>query len=98
MLALSSLWQIFDALGLTFGEALRAAGDTAWCMYARVALAWAVFTPLGWVSVRVYDGGPNALMAAMIIYTALIALALTGRFVTGRWRDIDLVGAEPVPL
>jgi len=98
MLALSSVWQIFDALGLTFGEALRAAGDTAWCMYARVLLAWVVFTPLAWISVRVYDGGPNALIAAMIAYTALFALALTVRFASGRWRAIDLVGIEPAPL
>jgi Na+-driven multidrug efflux pump len=97
MLALSSVWQIFDALGLTFGEALRAAGDTTWCMYARVVLAWAVFTPIGWIAVRVYDGGVYALMAAVIVYVALIAFALTGRFATGRWRSIDLVG-EPVPL
>jgi MATE family multidrug resistance protein len=98
MLALSSVWQIFDALGLTFGEALRAAGDTAWCMYARVVLAWAVFTPLAWLTVRVYDGGVHALMGALIVYTALLALALTGRFATGRWREIDLVGIEPAPL
>jgi MATE family multidrug resistance protein len=97
MLALSSIWQIFDALGLTFGEALRAAGDTAWCMYARIFLAWAVFTPLGWITVRVYEGGIHALMAALIVYTTLIAVALTGRFATGRWRSIDLVG-EPAVL
>jgi MATE family multidrug resistance protein len=98
MLALSSIWQIFDALGLTFGEALRAAGDTAWCMYARVLLAWAVFTPLAWITVRVYEGGVHALMTALIVYTALIALALTGRFATGSWRRIDLVGSEPAVL
>lgn len=97
MLALSSIWQICDALGITFGEALRAAGDTAWCMYARIVLAWTVFMPLGWIMVRVYDGGAHALIAALIVYTTLIAVALTGRFATGRWRSIDLVG-EPAPL
>jgi MATE family multidrug resistance protein len=97
MLALSSIWQVFDALGLTFGETLRAAGDTAWCMWARVLVAWVVFMPLSWLSVRVYDGGVHALMAVMILYTALIAVALTTRFATGRWRSIDLVG-EPAPL
>ena len=98
MLVLSSLWQIFDAMGLTFGEALRAAGDTAWCMYARIALAWALFMPLAWISVRLYAGGVNALMGAMIVYMAAIAVALVARFATGRWRSIDLVGAEPALL
>jgi len=45
MLQISGLWQAFDALGLTFGEALRAAGDTTWCMWARLILAWLVFCP-----------------------------------------------------
>ncbi len=95
MLTLSAVWQLFDALGLTFGEALRAAGDTAWCMGLRVVLAWVVFMPAAWLAVRVFNGGPTAVMGSLILYLVLIAVGLAARFASGKWRDIDLVGSEP---
>jgi len=97
MLALSAVWQLFDALGLTFGEALRAAGDTAYCMMLRVLLAWTVFVPGAWYTVRVLHGGTTAVMISLIVYLVLIALGLGRRFASGKWRNIDLVGSEPAP-
>ena len=96
MLALSAVWQLFDGLGMTLGEALRAAGDTAWCMWARVVIAWVIFTPLSWLWVVTFDGGPTAVMLSMMVYMALLALVLGYRYRTGRWRGIHLFGAEPV--
>jgi MATE family multidrug resistance protein len=95
MLGLSAIWQLFDALGMTFGEALRAAGDTAWCMWARIVLAWLAFMPLAWLSVRVWHGGINAVIGAMVGYLFLLSLTLGARFASGAWRKIDLVGSEP---
>lgn len=95
MLMMSALWQLFDALALTFGEALRAAGDTTWCMVARIVLAWVVFTPVAWAAVLVLDGGVVTAMIAMIGYLALISGLLAWRFATGRWRTIELVETEP---
>jgi MATE family multidrug resistance protein len=96
MLVLSSIWQLFDAVGLTLSEALRAAGDTTWCMVARIVLAWGFFVPGAWVAVIVYDGGVNALMVALIGYIGLLASCFVYRFLAGRWKDIDLIGQEPV--
>lgn len=96
MLILSSVWQLFDALAMTLSEALRAAGDTAWTMWARIVLAWGVFIPGAWLAVRVYGGGVGMLMAAVASYIGLLALALLWRYRSGRWRSIDLVGTEPV--
>lgn len=96
MLMLSAVWQLFDAFGLTLSEALRAAGDTTWCMWARVTLAWGVFLPCAWLGVRVYSGGVLALMASLAAYIGLLAAALVLRFRAGHWRRIDLVGVEPV--
>ncbi|HUS68413.1 MAG TPA: MATE family efflux transporter, partial [Kofleriaceae bacterium] len=56
LLALSAMWQMFDAVAMTMNETLRAAGDTAWSLYARVALAWAFFTPATLIGVFVLDG------------------------------------------
>lgn len=98
MLAFSVLWQLFDAAGITLGEALRATGDTAWCMMVRLANAWIVFVPLAYVAVRVLHAGTTGAMMALMVYFAILAAALTLRFLSGRWRDIDLVGREEALL
>ncbi len=95
MLMLATLWQLSDALNLTFSEALRAAGDTAWIMAARLILAWVLFMPAAWVSVRVLGGGVGTVMASLIIYVSGLTVLLGARFASGRWRSIDLVGTEP---
>jgi multidrug resistance protein, MATE family len=90
MLAISGAWQVFDALGLTLGESLRAAGDTAWCMWARLLIAWLVFTPVSYYFVTVQNGGPAAVMWCVVFYLACLSLALWLRFRTGAWRKIEL--------
>jgi MATE family multidrug resistance protein len=96
MLALSGLWQVFDAVSLTLSETLRAAGDTAWCMGARLVLAWLVFTPLAWIAVFLLDGEVLTVMGAVIAYLGLLAIAFGYRFLSGRWRSIELVGEPAV--
>jgi MATE family multidrug resistance protein len=96
MLLLSAVWQIFDGIGLTLGEALRAAGDTTWCMLARLILAWALFTPLAWTAIFVFHGGVVTVMIALIVYLAALAALMAWRFAMGRWRSIEIVGEPPV--
>jgi MATE family multidrug resistance protein len=91
MLWISALWQVFDATGLTLAETLRAAGDTTWTAGARIVLAWAVFMPSAWVVVRELDGGPIGAMVCLVVYLALLAVALAWRFRTGAWRTIELL-------
>lgn len=94
MLALSAAWQVFDAIGLTVGEALRAAGDTAWCMWARLVAAWLLFVPASWWLITHLRGGPVTVMLCVIGYLAILAVALYWRFHTGAWRRIALTGHE----
>lgn len=95
MLAVSSAWQLFDATAMTVSETLRAAGDTAWTLGARVVLAWLVFVPSSLVVVYVLDGGTLAIMLCVACYLAALAAAMLWRFRSGRWRAIDLTGREP---
>jgi MATE family multidrug resistance protein len=96
MLFLSVAWQLFDAGASVLAEALRAAGDTAFTLWARVAIAWLVFAPGSWVSVRVLGGGDLAAVAWLAAYLGLLALVLWVRFRSGAWRRIALV--EPVAI
>ena len=91
MLMISAIWQVFDAIGMTLNETLRAAGDTAWTATVRVAIAWALFVPGSLLVVRVFGGGANGAMACLVGYLAILALVLAGRFRSGAWKKIQLI-------
>ena len=92
ILAISAAWQVFDALAMTLGEALRAAGDTFWCLAARVGLAWALWLPLAYLVVVHRGGDAAAATWVMVAYFVALTLALAWRFRSGAWRRIDLTG------
>jgi MATE family multidrug resistance protein len=93
MLMLSAGWQLFDSVSMTLSEALRAAGDTAFPMWARVGIAWVVFVPGVHVSLRILGGGYTAATLWLVVYLALLAAVLAWRFKSGAWRRIDLTGS-----
>ena len=90
VLMLSAGWQIFDALGMTLSEALRAAGDTLFCLYARVVLGWLFFAPLSYLWVFVGGGGLAEATFSIILYLGALAAALLWRFLRGNWKEIRL--------
>ncbi|MBK6919774.1 MAG: MATE family efflux transporter [Deltaproteobacteria bacterium] len=97
MLLVSTAWQLFDAISITLSETLRAAGDTAWCMWARVVLAWVLFVPLAGLVVLRTGAGPVGAIACLVAYLAALALVLGWRFRSGAWRQIQLTEGQPAP-
>jgi MATE family multidrug resistance protein len=93
-LMLAAAWQLFDATANTLAEALRAAGDTAFCLWMRSLIAWVIFVPGVLVTVRVFGGGDVAAVLWVVGYIGLLALALALRFRSGAWRKLDLAGSE----
>jgi len=97
VLGMSIAWQFVDAAAMTFAESLRAAGDTAFTMWARVVIAWAVFVPGSYYSVRMHDGGMNMAIFWLVAYMGLLAFVLWLRFRSGVWRTLDLAGSSEMP-
>lgn len=96
MLLMSAAWQLFDAAASVLTEALRAAGDTAFTMWVRVVLGWAIWAPGSWISVRLLGAGDTVAVAWLVFYLFILALALLLRFRSGAWRRIELTSVEPV--
>jgi MATE family multidrug resistance protein len=95
VLVIAAAWQLFDAGAIVLGEALRAAGDTAFVMWMRIVLGWGVFVPGSWISVRELGAGEAVAVGWLVLWLALLALALLLRFRSGAWRRIQLVPEEP---
>ncbi len=95
ILMLSAAWQVFDAVGMTVSEALRGAGDTLFPMLARIAIAWLVFVPGSYLSVRHFGWGDVGAASWLVVYLALLAAFVTWRFRAGGWRNIELVEGAP---
>ncbi len=91
LLAISAAWQLFDAVVMTLSEALRAAGDTAWCLWARVATAWLVWLPLTYLMVKIVTpGSSEAAMWCLVTYFVVLSGVIGWRFRSGAWRRIKL--------
>jgi MATE family multidrug resistance protein len=91
MLMVSAAWQLFDASATSLAECLRGAGDTLFPLVVRLVIAWAVFVPGAWVTVRHFGGGDVGAMAWLVTYLALLALVLFLRFRSGKWRELELL-------
>ncbi len=92
LLVISAAWQVFDAIVMTLSEALRAAGDTAWSLWARLATGWFFWLPLSYAVVKIYNGSAAEAIWCMVADFAALTIALAWRFRGGAWRRIDLTG------
>ncbi|HSP77626.1 MAG TPA: MATE family efflux transporter, partial [Myxococcaceae bacterium] len=97
MLRLSAAWLLFDSAATTLAEVLRAAGDTTFTLWARVALAWLVFVPGSYASVHWLGGGPTMAMLWLMLYLGGLAAMLWLRFRNGAWRRLELVQSAHQP-
>ncbi len=91
LLRLSVAWQLSDAAATTLAEALRAAGDTAFTLWVRLAIAWFLFVPGTWLSVHHFGAGAEVAMLWLVVWSGGLALALYFRFKGGAWRRFNLV-------
>jgi len=91
MLMVSAGWQLFDTAATTLAEALRAAGDTLFPLVARLIIAWVLFAPGSFLSVRVFGVNHVGVMGWLVFYLALLAAVLFWRFRSGAWRKVQLV-------
>ncbi len=89
----TAAFQIFDAIAMTIGGALRGAGDTKFIGVATVVLAWGCLVGLGWAFTEYFpQWGPMGPWIAAAIYIFALAVASMWRFASGKWKTMSVVG------
>lgn len=91
-----AIYQISDAMNLTFNGALRGAGDTAFPMWTSISLAWLLFVPGTWLSLNHFGMGIEAAWFWVTAYITLLGFILLIRFRSGQWKRFKVIPDEGV--
>ncbi|MFB3789502.1 MAG: MATE family efflux transporter [bacterium] len=91
-----AIYQISDAMNLTFNGALRGAGDTAFPMWTNISLAWMLFVPATWLSLNYFGLGIEAAWFCVTAYITLLGVILLVRFRSGKWKRYQVIPDEAV--
>lgn len=90
LLIVAAVFQIFDAICIVMGGALRGAGDTRWMLMVTFVSAYLVFIPSAVVLAFPLGGGALGAWIGAAIYIAVLSLFMWLRFRGERWRDINI--------
>jgi MATE family multidrug resistance protein len=92
----AAVFQLFDALGITYNAALRGAGDTFWPSMFFATTTWIVVIGGGWtVSHFKPQWGSLGPWTAAAVFIILGAVYLRWRWRRGGWQKIDLFKDRP---
>ncbi len=90
ILLCAAVFQLFDAMNVTFVGALRGAGDTHGIAWITIGLLVVVFAPLSIGAVMYTDLESVGPWLAGTANTILLGLLLWWRFARGKWREINI--------
>ena len=85
-LRVMALGQVFMTLAMTIGMSLRGAGDTLSPMLISTGALWLVQIPLAYGLSQTAGWGSTGLWLALTITPIVTAVALSLRFLQGRWK------------
>jgi MATE family multidrug resistance protein len=94
----SAVFQLFDAVGLTYSGALRGAGDTLVPSIFFIISHWLIIVGGGWFMAETYPEwgsvGPWTMASGLIIVASVF---LWFRWHSRKWMKIDLFGTPSMP-
>lgn len=93
LLKLVSLFVLFDATYLIFGEAIRGAGDTNYYMRVMILCAWLLLIPGTWLLVYKWKMSVVWVWSWLTFYAGLTAILMVYRFLRGNWKGIQITVA-----
>ncbi|MCB1123321.1 MAG: MATE family efflux transporter, partial [Verrucomicrobiae bacterium] len=91
MLLFAAIFQIFDALFITFSHALRGAGDTRFPAIALMSFSTIILCGGGYLMVTKFPQfGALGPWSMTTLYIGCLGITMTARWIWGPWRQIDI--------
>ena len=90
VLVYAAMFQFSDAIGILSHGALKGAGDTKFPAIMSALVAWFFFLPLGYYLGKPAVLGLHGAWLAATVYIWILDIILFWRFVSERWRKIDI--------
>ncbi len=91
MMIAAALYQVFDAMYITYSHALRGAGDTLWPALALIIYSVVVLVGGGWAMItwlpELKSLGP---WLATTLYVVFLGVTMKIRWNQGRWRHVNI--------
>jgi MATE family multidrug resistance protein len=95
LLVFAAIFQLFDAVAITYNNALRGAGDTRWPTVVGAAQAWGIMIVGGWVTARCYPHlGSRGPWIFATLFVIVIGITLWIRWRRGAWEKLDVIGRQ----
>ncbi len=92
------IFQVSDALGITYNAALRGAGDTFWPAMLFVVSHWVIVIGGGWtIATLKPDWGSIGPWSAATFLLIFLSVALWWRWSSGAWQKINIFSGEDEP-
>lgn len=90
-----AVFQMFDAIAITYNNALRGAGDTRWPAIVGAAQAWIIMIGGGWLIARFYPQlGSRGPWIFATLFLIVFGLTLWTRWRRGEWEKLDVIGRD----
>lgn len=93
VLIVAALYQLFDAVAISYSLALRGAGDTLFPAAIGAVLSWSILVGGGATIVRRFpQWGIRGPWACAAVFVVVISFFLLWRWRRGRWERLDVIG------
>lgn len=94
LLKILSFFILANAVGLTYGSAIKGAGDTKFQMMISILSSWFFFVPGVFLFCHYYSKPPEWAWVISTIHLSILSIVFSLRFRSNRWQLINMTGKK----
>ncbi len=91
MLRYIAAFLLFDGLFILYSGAIKGAGDTKFCMWVGVSMAWLLFAVPCFLAIHWFHASIWTLWAILVAYVMVAGLVFYGRYRRGKWQKMRVI-------